>query len=284
MGRPAPVASPLVARGRRQRGGASRLEVAPWERNAAEGAGRTYADVRRDDRYHVLVRWPIRGPNAGEAIDEAVRNGRHLSAIRPANRDVRSDSSPNVANLNWPVTPKVAGSSPVAPVQSACMQAGRFEGRLLHPGDFVVCADEKPSDPGAGAHPRDASALRPARAGNGSSTRRGAGAPAPTWPRSTSDAEATDAPGSDARSGGAGSPPSTRAPAPRAGLEEDPPPTSYPGGGCPSASRSARGVAASFAADGGSWLRRSREVQPQRRRQCSSPRRIHRRDCSCRPR
>ncbi len=22
---------------------------------------------------------------------------------------------------------------------------GRFEGRLLHPGDFVICADEKPS-------------------------------------------------------------------------------------------------------------------------------------------
>jgi len=131
-------------------------------------------------------------------------------------------------------------------------------------------------DPGADAHPRDASACaRLARVTGRAHVRA----------QATSDAEATDAPGcSDARSGGAGSPPSTRAPAPRAGLEEDPPPTSYPGGGCPSASRSARGVAASFAADGGSWLRRSREAQPQRRRQCSSPRRIHRRDCSCRPR
>ena len=37
---------------------------------------------------------------------------------------------------------------------------GRLQGRLLHPGEFVICADEKPSIQARAAHPRDAAAGR----------------------------------------------------------------------------------------------------------------------------
>jgi hypothetical protein len=36
---------------------------------------------------------------------------------------------------------------------------GRFGGKLLHPGEFVICADEKALDPGTRPHPRDAASL-----------------------------------------------------------------------------------------------------------------------------
>jgi hypothetical protein len=38
---------------------------------------------------------------------------------------------------------------------------GRFEGKLLHPGEYVICADEKPSIQGRARIPRAASALAP---------------------------------------------------------------------------------------------------------------------------
>jgi len=40
---------------------------------------------------------------------------------------------------------------------------GRWEGKLLHPGDFVICADEKPSIQARRRRAR----TRPARAGGG---------------------------------------------------------------------------------------------------------------------
>jgi hypothetical protein len=48
------------------------------------------------------------------------------------------------------------------------LSAGRWQGELLHPGDFVVCADEKALDPGArpqapSRSPPHSSASSPAR-------------------------------------------------------------------------------------------------------------------------
>jgi len=86
---------------------------------------------------------------------------------------------------------------------------GRWQGKLLHPGDFVICADEKPSiQARARIHPPLAPA--PGSRGSGSSTPTSAGAPSPTSLRSTSGAEDTAGPGSSAaRKRGAGSNPST---------------------------------------------------------------------------
>ena len=68
---------------------------------------------------------------------------------------------------------------------------GRWEGRLLHPGEFVICADEKPS---IQARARIHETLPPsaARADSASSTPTSAEARSPTWLRSTS-AVAADA-------------------------------------------------------------------------------------------
>jgi hypothetical protein len=61
---------------------------------------------------------------------------------------------------------------------------GRWEGQLLEPGDFVVCADEKPSTRPARAS-TPASPPRPVAAGSWSSTSTSARARSAIWPRGT---------------------------------------------------------------------------------------------------
>jgi hypothetical protein len=87
---------------------------------------------------------------------------------------------------------------------------GRWEGRLLHPGDFVICADEKPS---IQARRRIHETLAPEPSSRGQRiehTYERMGAPSPIWPRSTSAAGEEGALGSwGAPSAGVGSTRST---------------------------------------------------------------------------
>ena len=62
---------------------------------------------------------------------------------------------------------------------------GRWEGQLLEPGDFVVCADEKPSIQARRAS-TPASPRSLAATGSWSSTSTSARARSATWPRGTS--------------------------------------------------------------------------------------------------
>jgi transposase len=86
---------------------------------------------------------------------------------------------------------------------------GRWEGKLLHPGDFVVCADEKPSIQ-ARARIHEPRPPEPGSRGQRVEHTYERRAPSPTWPRSTSGAEGIAGPGSSAaRKRGAGSSRST---------------------------------------------------------------------------
>jgi hypothetical protein len=78
---------------------------------------------------------------------------------------------------------------------------GRFDGKLLHPGDYVICADEKPS---IQARLREHETVPP-RSGSRGQHATSAAARSPTWPRSTSSVPRCSAAPSDA----AASPPST---------------------------------------------------------------------------
>ena len=117
--------------------------------------------------------------------------------------------------LDLPHRPGLPGEGP-GPVLE--LYQGRWQGKLLHSGEFVICAGEKTLDPGAGADPPAAACRFPARVGNASSTPTSVEARSPPWARSTSAAtEAGARVSSAAANQGEGS---TRRPARLAGDDQ----------------------------------------------------------------